>query len=116
MVDRAQVVKRGLDVQPVIRQRCACNESASSALRFKKSLAAEAIASLSPRFASFSTRWSGWRLPFEVVEYLIGKENMTGPAAAWGLQLSLSYLDHLEALGEAQPIAGTDPVEWRLTA
>ena len=55
----------------------------------------------------------GEKTPFEVVEFLIGKENMTGPAAAWGLQLSLSYLDHLQALGEAEPVADTDPVAWR---
>src|SRR4029079_19582374 len=53
----------------------------------------------------------GEKTPFGVVEFLIGKENMTGPAAAWGLQLSLSYLDHLEALGEAERVPGTDPVE-----
>jgi glyoxylase-like metal-dependent hydrolase (beta-lactamase superfamily II) len=57
----------------------------------------------------------GERTPFGVVEDLIGKQNMTGPAAAWGLQLSLSYLDHLEVLGEAEPIEGSDPVLWRLT-
>lgn len=57
----------------------------------------------------------GDKTPADTVEYLIGKENMNGPAAAWGLQLSLSYLDHLAALGEAEPIPDTDPVVWRLT-
>jgi len=57
----------------------------------------------------------GDRMPAETVEHLIGKENMNGPAAAWGLQLALAYLDHLAALGEAEPLPGTDPVVWRLT-
>jgi len=56
----------------------------------------------------------GDKTPYEAVEFLIGKDNMTGPAAAWGMQLSLSYLDHLQALGEAHPVEGTDPVVWRL--
>ena len=56
---------------------------------------------------------SGEKTPFDVVEDMIGKENMSGAAAAWGLQLSLAYLDHLEALGEAEPVAGSDPVVWR---
>ena len=41
---------------------------------------------------------------------------MSAPAAAWGLQLSLAYLDHLEALGEAERVEGSDPVVWRSTA
>ena len=47
---------------------------------------------------------------------LIGAENMSPPAAAWGLQLSLSYLDHLAALGEAEPVAGSEPITWRLAS
>ena len=56
---------------------------------------------------------SGEKTPFDVVEDMIGKENMSGAAAAWGLQLSLAYLDHLEARGEVEPVAGSDPVVWR---
>ncbi len=40
---------------------------------------------------------------------------MSPPAAAWGLQLALAYLDHLEVLGEAEPVEGSDPVIWHLT-
>ena len=29
--------------------------------------------------------------------------------------MSLSYLDHLKVLGEAEPVDGTDPVAWRLS-
>lgn len=57
----------------------------------------------------------GDRTPAETVGHLIGEENVSGPAAAWGLQLALGYLDHLEVLGEAEPIPGTDPVVWRAT-
>jgi glyoxylase-like metal-dependent hydrolase (beta-lactamase superfamily II) len=56
----------------------------------------------------------GDKTPAETVVHLIGEGNMSGPAAAWGLQLSLAYLDHLEALGEAERVPGTDPVLWRL--
>ncbi len=37
----------------------------------------------------------------------------SGPAAAWGLQLALAYLDHLAVLGQAERVKGTDPVAWR---
>lgn len=53
------------------------------------------------------------RTAFDVVPDLIGAENLNAATAAWGLQLSLSYLDHLGALGEAERIEGSDPVAWR---
>lgn len=56
----------------------------------------------------------GERTAFEVVPDLLGEENLTAASAAWGLQLSLAYLDHLAALGEAERVAGTDPVAWHL--
>jgi len=57
----------------------------------------------------------GEKTPFGVVEAMLGEGNTSGPAAAWALQLSLAYLDHLEALGEAERTPGTDPVLWRST-
>lgn len=56
----------------------------------------------------------GERTAFEVVPDLLGEENLTAASAAWGLQLTLAYLDHLAVLGEAESVAGTDPVAWRL--
>lgn len=53
--------------------------------------------------------------PFGIVEQMLGPEKASGPAGAWGLQLSLSYLDHLGARGEAERVAGSDPVLWRAT-
>ena len=44
---------------------------------------------------------------------MIGPENLNPATAAWGLQLALSYLTHLAALGEAVEIEGTDPRRWR---
>jgi glyoxylase-like metal-dependent hydrolase (beta-lactamase superfamily II) len=58
----------------------------------------------------------GEKTPFGIVPDLIGAENMSPPAAAWGLQLSLSYLDHLAVLGEAEPVAGSEPIAWRLAS
>ena len=58
----------------------------------------------------------GEKTPFGIVPDLIGAENMSPPAAAWGLQLSLSYLDHLAALGEAERVAGSEPITWRLAS
>lgn len=57
----------------------------------------------------------GEKTPFGVVEHMLGADNVSGPAAAWALQLSLAYLDHLRELGEAEPVPGTDPVVWRAT-
>ena len=57
----------------------------------------------------------GEKTPFGVVGAMLGEGNTSGPAAAWALQLSLAYLDHLEALGEAERTPGTDPVLWRST-
>jgi len=55
------------------------------------------------------------RPAFDTVPDLLGPGEISPAAAAWGLQLALAYLDHLRALGEAEPIDGTDPVAWRLT-
>ena len=58
----------------------------------------------------------GERTAFEIVGDLLGVERPSAGAGAWGLQMSLAYLDHLAALGEAERVDGTDPVAWRLTA
>ncbi len=55
----------------------------------------------------------GDKTPYGVVEHMLGKDNVSGPAAAWALQLALAYLDHLEKLGGAERIEGSDPVVWR---
>jgi glyoxylase-like metal-dependent hydrolase (beta-lactamase superfamily II) len=56
------------------------------------------------------------RTAFETVSDLIGPENMSPAAATWGLQLALSYLDHLVLRGEAEELEGSDPRRWRATA
>jgi glyoxylase-like metal-dependent hydrolase (beta-lactamase superfamily II) len=43
----------------------------------------------------------GSRTAFDVATALIGPESMNAATAAWGLQLALSYLDHLVVRGEA---------------
>ena len=42
------------------------------------------------------------RTPFEIVPALVGPEASGGMAVSWGLSQALSYLDHLELLGEAE--------------
>jgi hypothetical protein len=38
---------------------------------------------------------------------------MSPAGATWGLQLALSYLDHLAVRGEAVAGEGSDPLVWR---
>ena len=55
----------------------------------------------------------GERQPFEIVAEIVGPDNVNSPASAWALQIVLSCLDHLQILGEAEPVEGTDPQRWR---
>jgi len=55
----------------------------------------------------------GPRTAFEVVESIVGPENLTPATSAWGLQMSLAYLDHLVAAGEVEEAEGEDPRRWR---
>ena len=57
---------------------------------------------------------TGDKTAFDAVADLIGAENLNPATAGWGLQITLAYLDHLAALGEAEKVDGTDPVTWRL--
>jgi glyoxylase-like metal-dependent hydrolase (beta-lactamase superfamily II) len=58
----------------------------------------------------------GPRTPFEIVPALVGTEDRSTMAVSWGLSLGLSYLRHLEHLGEAQKLEKEGPERWRLTA
>jgi glyoxylase-like metal-dependent hydrolase (beta-lactamase superfamily II) len=58
---------------------------------------------------------AGPRTAFEVVGEILGPENMNPAAAAWGLQMALSYLDHLVAAGELGLVEGEDPRRWART-
>jgi glyoxylase-like metal-dependent hydrolase (beta-lactamase superfamily II) len=53
---------------------------------------------------------------FEVVRALVGPENLNPATAAWGLQMALSYLDHLVTAGELAEVDGEDPKRWRRAA
>jgi hypothetical protein len=59
---------------------------------------------------------SGPKTAFETVPDLVGRDNLNPATATLGLQLALAYLDHLALAGEAEPIEGTDPRRWALTA
>jgi glyoxylase-like metal-dependent hydrolase (beta-lactamase superfamily II) len=50
---------------------------------------------------------------FEVVEGIVGPENLREGTAGFMLQIVLSCLDHLAALGEAHPVPDSDPQRWR---
>ena len=45
---------------------------------------------------------------------MIGPENLNPATAAWGLQLALSYLDHLALAGEVVEVEDSEPRQWRL--
>jgi len=49
--------------------------------------------------------------PFEIVPALIGEEELTPMMVNWGLSETLSYLRHLERLGEVEKV-DEDPVRW----
>ena len=46
---------------------------------------------------------------FDVVPELIGAENLNAATAAWGLQMTLAYLEHLVLAGELAEAEGSDP-------
>ncbi|HVX34534.1 MAG TPA: MBL fold metallo-hydrolase [Solirubrobacterales bacterium] len=50
---------------------------------------------------------------FEVVEGIIGRENLGPGTAGFALQIILACLDHLAVLGEARQVPDTDPQRWR---
>jgi glyoxylase-like metal-dependent hydrolase (beta-lactamase superfamily II) len=50
---------------------------------------------------------------FEVVEGIVGRENLTAGTGGFMLQIVLSCLDHLAALGEAGRVPDSDPQRWR---
>lgn len=56
----------------------------------------------------------GERTGFEIVEEIVGAENVNTPVSAWVLQIVLSCLDHLAILGEVAPVEGADPQRWAL--
>jgi hypothetical protein len=47
------------------------------------------------------------------VPALIGRENLNAATAAWGLQMTLAYLDHLALAGELAEVDGADPRRWQ---
>ena len=50
---------------------------------------------------------------FEVVEGIVGRENLTAATGGFMLQIVLACLDHLAVLGEARPVPDSDPQRWR---
>ena len=53
----------------------------------------------------------GPKTPFEIVPALIGEDNLTPMMVNWGLSETLSYLRHLETLGEVEKV-DEDPERW----
>ncbi|HTT94566.1 MAG TPA: MBL fold metallo-hydrolase [Solirubrobacterales bacterium] len=50
---------------------------------------------------------------FEVVEGIVGRDNLGAGNAGFVLQIVLACLDHLAVLGEAHPVPDSDPQRWR---
>lgn len=57
---------------------------------------------------------AGEKTAFAAVADMLGDENLSPAATAWGLQITLAYLDHLELCGEVRRIGDSDPVRWAL--
>ena len=56
---------------------------------------------------------AGPKTAFETIPDLVGPDNLNPATAAWGLQIALAYLDHLELAGEASRGEGEgDRVVW----
>ena len=55
----------------------------------------------------------GPKTAFETIPDLIGPDNLNPATAAWGLQIALAYLDHLEATGEAESSEEDGKKVWR---
>jgi len=51
------------------------------------------------------------RTPFEIVPSLLGEQELTPMMVNWGLSETLSYLRHLETLGEVEKV-DDDPERW----
>ncbi len=50
---------------------------------------------------------------YEMVEGIVGRENLNPGTAGFMLQIVLACLDHLAVLGEARPAPDSDPQRWR---
>ncbi|MBS1676402.1 MAG: MBL fold metallo-hydrolase [Actinobacteria bacterium] len=50
---------------------------------------------------------------FEVVEGIVGRENLTPVTGGFMLQIVLACLDHLAVLGEVRTVPASDPQRWR---
>jgi glyoxylase-like metal-dependent hydrolase (beta-lactamase superfamily II) len=50
---------------------------------------------------------------YEVVEGIVGRDNLPPGTAGFMLQIVLACLDHLAALGEGRPVPDSDPQRWR---
>jgi glyoxylase-like metal-dependent hydrolase (beta-lactamase superfamily II) len=50
---------------------------------------------------------------YEVVEGIVGRDNLTAATGGFMLQIVLACLDHLAALGEARAVPDSDPQRWR---
>jgi glyoxylase-like metal-dependent hydrolase (beta-lactamase superfamily II) len=51
---------------------------------------------------------------YEIVPKLMQVEQLNPMLVSWGLAETLSYLRHMERLGEAERVEGEDPERWRM--
>ncbi len=50
---------------------------------------------------------------YEMVEGIVGRENLNSGTAGFMLQIVLACLDHLAVIGEARQVPDSDPQRWR---
>ncbi len=56
----------------------------------------------------------GERTAFEIVESIVGRDNLRTSTGGFMLQIVLAALDHLAVRGEATKLTDTDPQRWAL--
>jgi len=50
---------------------------------------------------------------YEMVEGIVGRENLNPSTGGFMLQIVLACIDHLALLGDARPVPDSDPQRWR---
>jgi glyoxylase-like metal-dependent hydrolase (beta-lactamase superfamily II) len=62
------------------------------------------------------TAHDGEPTAYELVEAIVGRENLTAGTGGFMLQIMLACLDHLAVLGEATRVPDSDPQRWAASA
>jgi glyoxylase-like metal-dependent hydrolase (beta-lactamase superfamily II) len=100
----------GLDVQLVLAGHGRPVRDATALVRANRRAVEERMGRVRDAIASAPLT------AYEVVPALLGEEATNPMMLNWGLSEALSYLRHLEVLGEARRAEGEDPERWSLAS